>query len=886
MTNANALTRFTDKCDIYFEDSLISKEPIIRKYFDFFATAFSSKEHSVSISLHTGSVCFEIVSLLAAALNCIYIDDTENTDVIESIKTGDLVLYGQDKRERYIWRGFADKDCNPISNEIVDKRHYIILEQPTKASKTYVPKQYWHLITPYNGDSLVTDGRGIKKEQIANRNSFISYMFDIPSQTIPSITGVSVVIVSERGIFDRIYKGLELVYDGNKHINLLNIVTASYYSDSGEEYQYGSNPAKSEPVLKITGNISTARDIVLDKSGNKTVGLMVIGSDALANGISELTDLLGRKSLRFAHASIEMDAGIAKDIVKSQEDASLFACTKKFLNQNPLSPQEDNPLTSELNRQIRNIVNNVITVIDVDGGCSWDDFKKVREDLYSIKKSEWNDEKKNHFIISAYSLLNLFTTAIFSMKALEGAINSGRLNIGITSPAARISELWDLADFSGSVEDSCAFVADTLECFYQSLLLQSPKYEALNKYIDTHSGQKVAVVVPKAYYADILNGDEQLNRSHVDIVTANRFDRTANYEKVIVVGDFNGKRFDPLKCRAAEDIIVILYECETHLFRHKKRQVGSYEQKLNSRLGLSDNDTSERNTDITEWSAEDEEIDTFAEGALDLERYINSISTFDIGRFAVRYSGSVENAPTSEVFAIGRFTSGEQILFTKYYNAVVFDSAHGSVIETDVEKLTADDLLVFAKRDDYTRNMVDYIYESLQSTGRLNKEVVDATEKASYWKEALREYKNNKGFSYRDITMELRKLGSSLQEASIRQWLIAESHIVGPRDEKTLRQIAELTGDPYLLSDTSSYYEAFRIVRWQRKEILGLIGKAITDKLSGHTPPAGGILEVVYDNVQNLSEMLELESVSLLDEPIAVSINLINKPIAETEVSM
>ncbi len=885
MTNASVLTCLTERCDIYFEGSLISKERIIKQYSDFCVTAMSSDDHSVSIALHTGSVCFDIVSLLSVALSCIYIDDTENVDIIESLQIGDFILYGEDRIERYIWRGFADKDCRPIPNKIGGKRHFAVLEQPTKSSKTYAPKQRWHLITPYNGDSLVTDGRGIKK-QTANRNSFISYMFDIPCQTISSITGVSAVIVAERGVFDRISKGLELVYDKNKHIGLLDIVTASYYADSGEEYQYGSNPAKSEPVLKITGKISTARDLVLDKRRNKTVGLMVIGSNALANGVSELTDLLGRKSLRFAHVTTEMDSDIAAGIVESQEDASVFACTKEFLMQNSLPPQEDNLLTAQLDRQVGNIVNNAVSVINVDGGCSWRDFKKVREELYTIKKSEWYDERKKDFIISAHSLLNLFTTAVFSMKELEDAVNSGRLNSGVTSPALRIRKLWNLAESSGSMECNCAFVVDTLERLYQSVLLQCPKYEVLKEYLDTLSGREIAVVVPKAYYVDILIGDERFNRLHVNIVTANRFNSSVDYEEVIVVGDIYGKRFDPLKCRAAKDIVILLYECETHLFNHKKQQAGDFEEKLNSRLGLVDKDPPEINKDIAKRNTEEDEIHAFAEGASDLERYIDNISTFNIGRFAERASGSAENSPISVVYTTGRFSSGEQILFSKYYNAVVFDSTQGLVTETDVEKLVVGDLLVFAKRDDYTRNMVDYIYENLQSTGRLSKEVVDATEKALYWKEALREYKNNRGFSYRDIAKRLRKLGSSLQEMSIRQWLIEESHIVGPRDEKTLKQIAELTGNFHLLDDTNSYYEACRIVRRQRKEILELIGKAIADRLSGHTPPTGSVLEIVYGNVENLSEILELESISLLDEPIAVPINIINKPITELEVSI
>ncbi len=55
---------------------------------------------------------------------------------------------------------------------------------------------------------------------------------------------------------------------------------------------------------------------------------------------------------------------------------------------------------------------------------------------------------------------------------------------------------------------------------------------------------------------------------------------------------------------------------------------------------------------------------------------------------------------------------------------------------------------------------------------------------------------------------------------------------------------------------THAYFEACRIVRRQRKEILGLISKAITDNLGGHMPPKGSLLEIVYENVENLRNRL------------------------------
>jgi len=285
-----------------------------------------------------------------------------------------------------------------------------------------------------------------------------------------------------------------------------------------------------------------------------------------------LADLLGRKSLKFAHIAAGIDSECAEGIIESQEDALVFACTTEFLLQNSWPTQVKNTLTIELDRQIENIVNNSVTTIVVDGGCSWEDLRKVREALFIIRKSEWNDTAKNNFLITSHSLLNLFTTAVFPIEVLEKAVKDGKLITGISSPALRIRELWNLADNSEFVKYQCAYVADVLERLYESGFKRCPKQDVFKRHLDFSVGRKIAVIVPKAYYIYILSEDETLNRKDVTIVTANRFDNTDRYDEVIVVGDFSGKRFDPLKCRAAADITVLLYECETHRFKHKKRK--------------------------------------------------------------------------------------------------------------------------------------------------------------------------------------------------------------------------------------------------------------------------------------------------------------------------
>jgi len=394
--------------------------------------------------------------------------------------------------------------------------------------------------------------------------------------------------------------------------------------------------------------------------------------------------------------------------------------------------------------------------------------------------------------------------------------------------------------------------------------------------------ENIAIIIPKAYYFNILKKTPCFNNENIHIITANRFDTSQSYDKIIAVGDFYGKRFDALKCRAAPDIIVLLYECEISLFKHKKQKASMFERKLNLISELID-ETDE--SDIDGIENDDMEKD-FEEEFLTLESYINTISDIDIQKLAERLAVSAGNVTMTEVSAVGRFASDEQVFFSKYYKAVIYNSVNYKkpISEVEVKYLSVDDSLVFTKRNDFTKNIVDDIYEILQFSGKLSKDVLEATEKAFWWKNVLRKYRETYELSYSELAKELENIGCILTETTIRQWLVPDSHIVCPREERTLKKIAELTNDSCLQNNIPGYFNACKIVRKQRKRILDLIGKAITDKLCGRKPPLGSELEILYDNVDNLYEILELEALTFLDKSILVPINLINKPIEEMEV--
>ena len=869
---ANAILK---KCDIYYGDALISKEAIIEIYLSFFADSLVSKERTVNFALHTGSLCFDVISVVAVALGCLSYNLSTNDDIISALQIDDMVMYNG---QRYRWKGTSleyGRLCMVIEQDGKGKNGKAISYLPLEKNK--------HLIKPYYGESQITDGRGIRKKK-TNREDFLAFAFDVDMQEIPTQIDVSIVIVADRNSFGEIYKQVCIVYGEGKEVGLLDIIPAAYYTGSGEEYQFGLNPTKAEPVLKVTGKISTARDLVLDRNGNKVVGLLVIGGASITENGSELADLLRRKVLRFVHVTSPIKAGMGEHILEMYEGASVFACTKTMLSKSNQMIRNDNPLTEELHRQIMNVIHNTVTAIPVGEGWSWDEYKTIKNAIFVVKQSNWNDAVKDDFVVAAHGLLNLLNSAVFPLEIMENAICNGQINKAVTSPYRRIQGLWDIADQAGSMQELCMVVADALERKYRERLKICPKANALREYLNEHKLGKVAIIVPKAYYADLLRMvyPEYFSDENVICVTANRFDSRKKYDAVLCVGELNNKRFDPLQCLAARNVDVLLYGCEEKVFTFRRKKLAKYERKLNRRIGATHMADEPEEDDSFQEMQMEEEVQQFSA----LDEYIEAFNTFDVRKLAQSSSAGGVYVPVSEVKHVGTFVSGEQIFFSKYYSAVVFDSMAGNVIEKSPEQLRPGDVLVFVKRDDYTKNIVDFIYERLLRDGRLGQGAIEAYEKSQYWKEALREYKETNGFTYRKVAQKMREAGSSMQEVTIRQWLIDDSHIVGPRKERTMEYIAIVTQDPHLLADTHGFFEACGAVRHDRRKILELIAKAINDKLSGNIPEEGSVLSIVYDNVDSLSETLELEYITELDESVNININLVNTPITEAEVLM
>lgn len=861
------ISTLLEKCNIYFDNSLISKESIIERYLTFIANSMNAEKNAIGFALHTGSVCFDAVAVVAICLGCLSYNFSTNDDIISTLEINEMVMY---ENSRYRWKGKEKKDgllCLVLEQDGVGKNG------PTTRFIPYEKNK--HNIKPYHGQSKKTDGRGVKKSK-TNREDFLSYLFNIPTSDISSQIDISVVVISERESFANILKNTTIKYGNKKSVNLLDVMPVSYYTSISKEYQFGSNPTKSEPVIKVAGNLSTARELILNKFGNKVIGLLVFGDKILRRDYSELFDLLRRRTLKFAFLTSSIQTKWEDNLFETYEDAQVFACTKEYLSQSQDSIKVINSYTEELHRRINTIINCDISPIAIEGGISKDTYSNIGKTLLNIKQSELRNELKDEFVFTALGLLNLFNTSVFRIEQMEKTIEDNQITSSVKSPKYRIDRLWNIAENAGQLQNLCAYVADKLEQKYIEMFTTVPKFDYLCNYIKTHSTYKIAIIVPKSYYRNILNYSEPnlfLN-NNVSCITLNGFDSEVFYDTIFIVGEIYNKKTEWLYSCFSKKAYVLLYSCEKNSFDSHYRKKLSYEKRLNEKAGI----VSEYSNEIlnSQFIEEEEnEVRLFTS----LDEYVDN---FDIRKIAIG-SGQA-GTPFSEVTHVGVFDSGEHILFSKFYSAVVFDDFKNKVVEKKPSDLKSGDILVFTKKNDYTQNIVDIIFNRLLKSGKLNRQYVDALEKSQYWKEALREYRSDNNKTYRDIKNDLNKLGCTIQEVTVRQWLEENSYIIGPQKEKTMEFIAQLTQDPYLLEDTHVYFEACGIIRRKRMEILSLIAKAICNKLSGLIPSKGSIEEIVYNNVEKLSETIQLDDISELNESVNVNINLVNRPITEAEV--
>lgn len=870
-----SMKKLIDKCDLYFEGHIISKELLLQNYADFLAGNFE-KKHNIAISLHSGSICFDIVTVVFTAISNIAYNQDNAEDFVTSLNIGDVVLY---KKVRCKFEGLTT-----IPGETM-RRAILYSETVTRGvvleNREYVKEGWWHKITPYNGKSTKFDARGIRTDN-KKRTDFLSSVFEMETDEIPAYIKKSSVIVMNRERFEHIIDNLEIEYDG-KRIGITDIVPVSYCSEN-EEYPYGGNPGKVEPAIKITNNLSTARNLITGSwEGNETwthdiIGVSIMGYGAISRARTEVVELMKRRKLKYVFVSYNIASEDGETLLDEADDVSVFACTKEYLLNNSIPAVEENTYTMELDKQVDSVLNHETTALPVKTfDCDWNAYRNIQVALSRLRHS--STRLAEDYVPLAYAMLNLLITSVFPLELMEELVEKEILSV--ESPLQRIVRLTNMtSEFIGEDYELAKRVLGFLEDGYLTLLSSSPKEQRLFALLEENRGKKIAIIVPKAYYANILYNHNILDffddATQLCISTANKFDYSQQYDIIIAIGAFWGKKFDPFRCRSASTIYVMVSAVEENLFKYRRKLASTIEYKFNvsAKVPMDAVDIQEETYND---GATEEEVAEVIGSTIDVTAYINQI--FEARSLEMLNAGGGNYTGMADISHIATCADGERIFFTKKYRAFVFDSAKEDVVEISVDKLSPGDMVIFKSHNSETKDIVTTLLDKyLAEYNTADIELQMAYLRSQLWKEVLKEYRARLNLSFKALSKRLEEHGSKKHEVTIQSWLAEDSYIVGPQDVETYAAIAEITQNSEMLENPKAFCDACDTIRRVRVGFLKLIAKAIISKYSGHLIEDGDMARVVSENIDEISVLVQIETITPVVEKKA-PINMINRPI-------
>ena len=864
MTKKDIIKQLINKCDLIYDNGIISKEPVLIDFWDYLATNSENYNKNISHILHPGSELYDALILFYISFLAILNNEFDMDDFIHNLESGSLVLfedkYGKTERYRVVGieKGY---------NQVLKKQDtFITIEQFDFKNKSGEQRKLnstsWPRIKPYFGNSTSLDGKGIKTKN-SNVKAFFKEVLGINE---PNTFNASSIIVARRQYFDDYFDKCSISFF-DKEVKLHEIVTASYLTEENS-FRHSGNAANTEPILKFTSNIDVARREAISKENNTTTGLFVLGEDIISRNITGLPILMNSRAVNLFATSSRMDLFDINELASSSKtECKYYACTKEKLNKLNTYPKEKGNYINDIYRRISNIKKHKIIEHIVSKPINLNEYYDLKRIIKRIKNSDYDSPEKDDFFVNSFSLLKLFTTVPFSIEDLEK--ETVKLKINLEQIDEKILKLIDdkekLPDY---FEKDCQNVIDSISALYDIFKQKNEKFNKLKEILISHTDEYIAIIVGKQYFADILKDllkNENLFSDKIDITTYNKFNYSKFYNLLIATSDFSNTRFNQIECINAPTIINILYDHEKTFYLNHKRKI---QQKENIYNGQNNNET-----DDLSFIKESEWLDEYVSIDNELDKLMIDINRYSDYRKYIGKEGA--SSKIADTIAVATFENGEQAFFTKMYKAYVFDSDNAVVKEKNVEELVEGDELLFIRTDNKTRDIVDEILFELITENVLEGDIKEYYMESKVWKNKLKSYKKTNRLSTKELANELCKTGIGVGEQTIKYWLDDDAHIVGPKDPESIRYIGIFVDDKELIENYQKYHNACKNTRKVRMKILEQVGEVIVMRMSNEKPEENSLHERIYEKVDKLGVLARIDSFSMVSNQ--VPINMINR---------
>lgn len=854
-----------NKCNIYLEKCWISNETVLKATLDFLEGTMKEKKHSSALLLHTGSICYDAVAFVLCVLANIIFDENDAVEYATTFEKGITVSYGND---RWKYEGLYEGSEKSLQGKYV-------LRGDTGIK--YVSAKAFSEISPYNGTAKTLSGKGIKADK-SKRFEFLESVLKLKRNEIVAIPRTSTVIFMDKSELDYLLENTTISFpDVNKEYEILDLVTVTYYTPKNELRKRG-NAGNNEPAIKVTNSIERARELIIEGEENAVLGFAAFRSDVYKKSALDFEELLKRRSLRYSWliSKLEYSPWIEAQLDDEVQNIKIFAFSSRVL-------KTVNTMFSQNNSVAINLCKETTTTADreykgelVESNFLWSDYKRIKSKIFFIMNHSMEDDNVIQFCKWAYSMLRFYNNAFFTMQEYETVFHEDFKQL-FEIQHAKISL------FANLVKDKSEEVLAYIEKLFAENETHNAKRERIKSYIFDNNYNNVLFIIQNIRFENLFQKYIKENirfKSFKYTIVPETKVKNLNLEKYDVVlfpALMGFDKVNPVDLIGARKSIVFLYDAQIKLYKKLVMDYIAYINKLDERnpmILIENYDECEdfyqleenENQQIIEEAEQDANLqEAFMKVFLQSERY-HSSEYFGNGFFS---EGGLD------AYRYGQFVSGEQIIFTKGYEAYVLDSVEGTVVEKKVDDLEAGDKLVFTINDNKTKDIVD---ELLLEICKRSEEITSSYNHVTGWKDKFRAIKEEKNWTYADIARLFMHAGCNVANQTIRLWLDPQSHIVGPKEKDKFIYIGKVMGNQEIVDNYLKYSEATSQIRSIRMKLLKLIENTVVADINGVHYDDDEMFGDIIERIREIAVIKQLEKIEAI-EPFKIQINRANRPI-------
>lgn len=855
-----------NECKIYLDKCCISDIPLIKDYIEFLADDSENLEENLKFTLHCGSECFDAACLVVSLLKCLAYNDLDNDEILSNLQEGDQVFY---KSSAGTWRG----------TQWINGDLYGVIECKGYTSKFKYEENKYRLLRN-NGGRTATVGKRVKVRKEKSKE-FLSEFYNISIANVPNESKVSLIVLANAEYLKNIYSRIDVSYGKNGELVPLSILApGAYYTDSGQPYGFTHNGSEIEPVVKGVSKVINARDKLFDyyNMESKPVGVVVLDLEKYIED-TEIEDVLTNSNLRFVNCAGKLTARYISDVIYKYE-TPIFACTKELLKKYP-SIDGDSEVAKTLGNQCNSILSRELC-LDVKNVFDSKEYYACLKKLNQIRESSWDENEKLIFLRTAYSIIKYIFNLPINYDRYQKHLKYINLYNEKATIEEKINNLSEHICSNGIVKQNCNFVIEYLKTI--AMVASEDKLYDIHKSIDyylvSNPKAKGLVVVDKKEMVLVLDSYLKDFGKRIKVVDKSHYPFDEFFDVVFVIGNIQTEKFNPLECYNTKIIHISIHSSVYYKFKGLKKRTNDLLCELNNKMSLKNNESSDFKVLNKGDSTVDEKEDAVLE---ETEDYLDRLNSLEFNSHIYSKSSYNSNIKPATVIASGTFESGEYILFSQFYKALVYDRNTGKVIEKKVSDLTEGDILIFGKNDDYTKNLVDALLEQAIKEGRVPNEQLRLS---LYWKKTLAYYMSKEKYTYKGISNLSNLYGKAINFTTISSWLRAENHIVGPRNRETFVQLAAMLKDDYFKNNVDAIFEACRFIRKVRRTLLSAISKTMVRSVCGITDFTDSLEKYAADYMDknDLYRSMVLTNIFMFAEEKYANQTLTNRPLEDMEV--